>query len=85
MSKWAPDHVARGGMGVRGGAVCHISPISAGVRLEQPQARSLCILHSAFCLERALQFQGLGGEGAGGLNATGGFLAQGRSRSIVSQ
>jgi hypothetical protein len=26
------DHVAGGGMGMRGGAVCHIRAISAGVR-----------------------------------------------------
>ena len=46
--------------------------ISAGVR---PQG--LCILHSAFRIVRALQGQGFDGEGAGGLESAGAFLAQG--------
>ena len=57
-------------MGMRGGAVCHIRSISAGVRAW------LGFQHLAFSLELALQGQGFGGEGAGGGDGAGVFVAQ---------
>jgi hypothetical protein len=50
------NQVPGGGKGMRGGAVCHIRAISAGV-----QAVGLVDAVA----ERALQFRGFGGVGAG--------------------
>ena len=39
--------------------------------------RPFCTPHSAFRTWQALRFQGFGGEGEGGLESAGAFLAQG--------
>jgi len=69
------DQSAGWGIGIRGGAVCHIRAIFAGVRAKQRQAFSIQPL--AFSLVLALQGQGFGGEGAGGCDGAGVFAAQG--------
>ena len=67
-----PHYCAGGGVGVRGGAVCHIRAISTGVRLHSV----FRIPHSTFRTHHALQGQGFGGEGAGGFYRAGVFVAQ---------
>jgi hypothetical protein len=54
-------------MGMRGGAVFHSSSISTGVRAWAWLTRSLMV---------ALQGQGFGGEGAGGLDGADVFVPQ---------
>ena len=60
-------HVAGRGMGMRGGAVCHMSAISVG-------GQGVGLVDEV--AEGALQFQGFGGEGEGGVNGAGELVPQ---------
>ncbi len=62
-------------MGIRGGAVCRIRAIPAGMRAEQPQAFSIQPL--AFSLALALQGQGFGGESESRGDGAGVLIARG--------